>query len=156
MKVNFEYTYKEYKRYLLRSRLVNNIVLFIVGIIIYLYFSYNKISLLYLPLVIVGLILAIFLLNLLYVFATIKVNETLNYNSYGKYTLELTPNKFSVTVNKSKTDYKYTQIKSIVERKTYFKVKFNKSREFLLFEKKFFSDEEYDKVIKMFKEKSQQ
>ena len=39
MKVNYEYTKEEYKKYLLKNRLVNNIVLFIVGIIIYLYFT---------------------------------------------------------------------------------------------------------------------
>ena len=155
MKVNFEYTYKEYKKYLLRSRLVNNIILFIVGTIIYLYFSYNKISLIYLPLFIVGLTILIFLLNLLYIFATLKVNEMLNYNTYGKYTLELTSNKFSITLNKIKTDYKYNQIRKIIERKNYFKIKLNKSKEYLTFEKKFFSEEEYKKLIKLFKEKSQ-
>ena len=113
MKVNFEYTYKDYKKYLFSSRKINNIVLFIVGIIIYLYLSYNKISLFYLPLFIIGLIVVITLLNLLYVFAQIKVNEMLNYNMYGKYTLELTPNKFSITLNGKKTDYKYNQIKKV-------------------------------------------
>ena len=34
MKVNFEYTKEEYKKYLLRSRIVNNIVLFIVGFLL--------------------------------------------------------------------------------------------------------------------------
>ena len=153
MKVSFEYTKKEYKKYLLRSRIVNNIILFIIGLCIYLYFSLNKISLIYLPIFIIGLIIVIMLLNLLYVFAQIKVNEMLNYNTYGKYTVELTPNKFSVTVNKSKTDYKYNQVKKIVERRNHFKVKFNKSREYLTFEKKFFTYNEYAQIIKMFKEK---
>ena len=155
MKVNFVYTYKDYKKYLFNLRRTNNIVLFIVGIIVYLYFSYNKISLLYLPIFIIGLIVLILLLNLFYVFAQIRVNEMLNYNMYGKYTLELTPNKFSITLNNKKTDYKYNQIKKVVERKNYFKLKFNKSREYLSFEKKFFTDDEYEKIINMFKEKSQ-
>ena len=155
MKVSFNYTYKDYKKYLLSSRKTNNIILFIVGLVIYLYFSYNKISLVYLPLFILGLIIVIILLNLLYVFAQIKVNEMLNYNTYGKYTLELTPNKFSITINKNKTDYKYNKIKKIIERKKYFKVKLKGIREYLTFEKKFFSEEEYTKAIKMFKEKSQ-
>ena len=43
MKVSFEYTKDEYKKYLLRSRRINNIVLFIIGVAIYLYFSLNKI-----------------------------------------------------------------------------------------------------------------
>ncbi|MBR6690637.1 MAG: hypothetical protein IKL65_04840 [Bacilli bacterium] len=153
MKLNFEYTKSEYKKYLLRSRLVNNIVLFIIGLTIYLYFSLNKISLIYLPLFIIGLLITITLLNLLYVIAQIKVNEMLNYNTYGKYIVELTPNKFSVTVNKSKVDYKYNQIKKIVQRKNCFKVKFKNSREYLTFEKKFFNDSDYTKMIKMFKDK---
>ena len=155
MKVSFNYTYKDYKKYLINSRKINNIVLFIIGVVIYLCFSYNKISLIYLPLYIIGLIVFLILLNLLYVFAQIKVNEMLNYNLYGKYILELTPNKFSITVNNKKTDYKYNQIKKVVEDKNSFKIKFNKSREFLSFEKKFFKEDEYNKIIKMFKEKSQ-
>ena len=155
MKVNFEYTYKDYKKYLFRSRLVNNIVLFALGLILYLFFSYNKISLLYLPLVILGLVLVIVLLNLLYVYASIKVNEMLNYNMYGKYTLELTPNKFSITLNNKKTDYKYNQIRKVVETKNDFKLKFKGSREYLIFEKRFFKEDEYNKIINMFKEKSQ-
>lgn len=155
MKISFEYTYDEYKKFLLRTRRVNNIVLFILGIAVYLYLSFNKISLVYLPLFIVALIIIIILLNLLYVFATMKVNEILNYNTYGKYVLELTPNKFSVTLNKSKTDYKYSQIKKIVESKSNFKLKLKNSREYLTFEKKFFSDDEYSKVINEFKKKCQ-
>ena len=155
MKVSFNYTYKDYKKYLINSRKINNIVLFIIGVVIYLCFSYNKISLIYLPLYIIGLIVFLILLNLLYVFAQIKVNEMLNYNLYGKYILELTPNKFSITVNNKKTDYKYNQIKKVVEDKNSFKIKFNKSREFLSFEKKFFKEDEYNKIIKMFKEKIQ-
>lgn len=153
MKVNYEYTKEEYKKYLLKNRLVNNIVLFIVGIIIYLYFSYNKISLIYLPLYIIGLIIIIILLNLLYVWASIKASDMLNYNLYGKFTLELTPNKFSLTINKIKTDYKYKQVKKLIEKKNYFILKFQKNKDSLIFEKKNFTDEEYLKVIKMFNEK---
>ena len=153
MKVSFEYTKDEYKKYLLRSRRINNIVLFIIGVAIYLYFSLNKISLIYLPLYMIGLVIVIILLNMLYVFAQLKVNDMLNYNVYGKYILELTSNKFSVTINKIKTDYKYNKIKRIVEGKNNFKIKFKNSRDYLTFEKKFFVEEDYNKIIKMFKEK---
>lgn len=153
MKINYEYTKDDYKKFLLKSRTLNNIVLFIIGVVIYLYFSWNKISLIYLPLYILGLIFIIFILNILYVWATLKVNDVLNYNLYGKFTLELTPNKFSLTVNKKKTDYKYKQIKKLKEKKKSFILKFNKSKDSLIFEKKNFSEKDYIKVIGMFKEK---
>ena len=153
MKVNYEYTKEEYKKYLLKNRLVNNIVLFIVGIIIYLYFSYNKISLIYLPLYIIGLIIIIILLNLLYVWASIKASDMLNYNLYGKFTLELTPNKFSLTINKIKTDYKYKQVKKLIEKKNHFILKFQKNKDSLIFEKKNFTEEDYLKTIEYFKSK---
>ena len=153
MKINYEYTKDDYKKFLLKGRIINNIVLFVIGIVIYLYFSWDKISLMYLPLYILGLVLIIFVLNILYVWATFKVNDMLNYNLYGKFTLELTPNKFSLTVNKIKTDYKYKQIKKIVENKNSFTLKFNKSRDSLIFEKKNFNEKDYLKVIEMFKEK---
>lgn len=153
MKINYEYTKDDYKKFLLKGRIINNVVLFIIGVVIYLYFSWNNISLIYLPIYIFGLILIIFVLNILYVWATLKVNDVLNYNLYGKFTLELTPNKFSVTVNKHKTDYKYKQIKKLVEKKNSFILKFNKSRDSLIFEKKNFSEKDYKKVIEMFNEK---
>lgn len=153
MKVSFEYTKKDYKNYLLKSRIVNNIIFFVVGIVIYLYFSFNKISILYLSLFIICLTIFIILLNLLYVAAQVKVNEILNYNIYGKYLIELTSNKFSVTINKLKTDYKYNKIKKIVETKNNFKIKFKNSREYLTFEKKFFNEDNYKKIMQIFKEK---
>ena len=134
MKINYEYTKDDYKKFLIKNRIINNVVLFIIGVIIYLYFSYNKISLVYLPLYIIGLIFVIVMLNLLYIWASFKANDILNYNLYGKFILELTPNKFSLTINKVKTDYKYKQIKKVIE-------------------KKYFSNNEYLKVIEMFKEK---
>lgn len=155
MKINYEYTKDDYKKFLLKGRIINNIVLFIIGIGIYLYFSWNKISLMYLPLYIVGLALIIVILNILYVWATFKVNDMLNYNLYGKFILELTPNKFSLTVNKMKTDYKYKQIKKIIEKKNSFTLKFSKNKDSLFFEKKNFNEKDYIKVIKMFKEKIQ-
>lgn len=153
MKINYEYTKDDYKKFLLKSRTINNIVLFIIGIVIYLYFSWNKISLMYLPIYILGLALIIVILNILYVWATFKVNDMLNYNLYGKFILELTPNKFSLTVNKVKTDYKYKQIKSLIEKNNSFILKFSKSKESLIFERKNFNEKDYNKVIEMFKEK---
>lgn len=152
MKVNFEYTKKEYKKYLLRSRIINNIILFIIGIIIYLFIT-DKFNMKSLIIFILVLILFIYLINKLYIVAYLKVNEMLNYQTYGKYTVEITNNKFSVTVNKCKTDYKYNSIKKVVVRKNYFKLKFKKSREYLTFERKLFNDQEYLKMIEMFKDK---
>ncbi len=151
MKVSFEYTKKEYEKYLIRSRKVNNIILFVLGIILYLWLSYKKISLIYLPLFVLAYIVVIILINKLYVVCYFKVNEMLNYNTYGKYILELTPNKFSLTINKSKTDYKYNKIKKIIERKKYFKLKFDGLRDYLIFEKMVFKDNEYQDVLNNFK-----
>lgn len=153
MKINYEYTKKDYEKFLIKNRIINNIVLFFVGIVIYLYFSYNKISLIYLPIYVIGLFLLICILNIIYVWATLKVNDMLNYNLYGKFILEITPNKFSITINKRKVDYKYNQIKRLVERKKCFILKFYNSRESLIFEKKNFNDIDYNKIIQLFKQK---
>ena len=148
MKLNYEYTEKEYKRFLIRSRKINNIILFILGLGIYLYLTLNKTPLWYIPIFIVLLIVVIILINLLYVFLTIKASYMLNYSTYGKYILELTPNKLSLTVNKTKTDYKYNKIKKFRVRKNYFQIKFYGSRDNLIFEKKLFDIDEYNKAIK--------
>ena len=154
MKVNYEYTRKHYKNFLYRSRIISNIILFVICLGIYLYFSMDKVPLKFLPLFIISLIVLILLLNVLYVHAYLKVNEMMNNTSYGKCTLELTPNKFSLTVNKSKTDYKYKNIRRIIVKKNCFKVKFKNRREYLTFEKSLFDETEYNEIIKKFKAKS--
>ena len=153
MKINYEYTEKDYKRFLIRSRKINNIVLFIIGLSIYLYLTFNKTPMWYIPIFVVLLILVIILLNILYVFLYMKVNNMLNYNTYGKYILELTPNKFSLTINKSKIDYKYNSIKKFKVRKNCFQIRFNNSRDNLIFEKDKFNLDDYNKVIEYFKNK---
>lgn len=153
MKINYEYTKRDYKKFLIRSRRINNIVLFIIGLGIYLYFTFNKTPMWYIPIFIVLLILVIILLNLLYVFLYMKVNNMLNYNTYGKYTLELTPNKFSLTINKSKVDYKYNNIKKFRVHKNNFQIRFYHSRDNLIFEKNKFNDNDYNKAIEYFKNK---
>ena len=47
MKVNYEYTLDDYKKYLYKSRIINNIVLFIIGVGLYLFLTLNKISLMF-------------------------------------------------------------------------------------------------------------
>ncbi len=154
MKVNYEYTRKHYKNFLYRSRIISNIILFIICLGIYLYFSREVVPLIYLPLFIISLIVLIILLNVAYVHAYLKVNEMLNNTSYGKCTLELTPNKFSLTINKSKTDYKYNNIRRIIVKKNCFIVKFKNRREYLTFEKNLFTEKEYNDIIKELKNKS--
>ena len=153
MKVTYEYTEKEYKRFLISSRKINNILLFILGLGIYLYLTLNKTPMWYIPIFVIILIIVIVLLNLLYIFLYTKVNSMLNYNTYGKYILELTPNKFSLTINNSKVDYKYNNIKKFKVHKNSFQIKFYHSRDNLIFEKKMFKDEEYNKIIEYFKGK---
>ena len=153
MKLNYEYTLKDYKRFLIKSRFINNIVLFVIGLSIYLYLTFNKTPLWYIPIFIVVLLVAIMLLNIIYVALTIRVNNMLNYNTYGKYCLELTPNKFSLTVNRSKVDYKYNNIRKFKVHKNSFQIKFYKSRDNLIFEKRLFDETEYNKAIEYFKDR---
>ena len=154
MKVNFVYDKKEYKKFLIRSRLINNIILFILGTGFYLYFGYNKVSLVYLPLFIVGLIIVIFILNIIFAALYIKANDMLNNPTYGKYTLELTQNKFSVTVNKRKIDYKYKDIKKIKVNKKELNLKMKKRRETLTFERIKFKDSDFEKVVELFQKRT--
>lgn len=153
MKVNYEYTKSDLKHFILKSRTKNNIILFIIGLVIYVWVTLNRVSLVYLPIFIIALLILIFILNMIYIVAYTKVTDMLNYNICGKYLLELTPNKFSLTVNRTKTDYKYKSIKKIVEKKDSFILKLN-NRESLTFEKRLFKDEDYENMINMFKEKS--
>ena len=158
MKLNYEYTEKEYKRSLIKSRKINNIILFVIGMAVYLYLTLNKTPLWYIPIFIIILILVIILLNLLYVGLTMKIKyeqkkiKMIN-NTYGKYCLELTPNKFSLTVNRSKVDYKYNNIKKFKVKKDSFQIKFYKSRDNLIFEKRLFDETEYNKAIEYFKDR---
>ena len=154
MKVNFVYDKKDYSKFLIKSRLINNIVLFIIGTVFYLFLSYNKISLLILPLFMIALVIIIFILNIIFAALYIKANDMLNNPTYGKYTLELTQNKFSITVNKRKIDYKYKNIRKIKVTNKALNLKMNKRRENLTFEKIKFNEKDFDKVVELFQKRA--
>ena len=154
MKVNFVYDKKDYSKFLIKSRLINNIVLFIIGTVFYLFLSYNKISLLILPLFMIALVIIIFILNIIFAALYIKANDMLNNPTYGKYTLELTQNKFSITVNKRKIDYKYKNIRKIKVTNKALNLKMNKRRETLTFEKIKFNEKDFDKVVELFQKRA--
>ena len=154
MKVSFVYDKKEYKKFLIRSRLINNIVLFVIGTVFYLFLSYNKVPILILPLFMIGLVIVIFILNLIFAFLYIKANDMLNNPTYGKYTLELTQNKFSITLNKRKIDYKYKDIKKIKVTKKDLNLKMKKRRETLTFEKNKFKEKDFEKIIELFEKRT--
>ena len=154
MKVNFVYDKKDYKKFLIKSRLINNIVLFILGTIFYLFLSYNKISLLILPLFMIGLVIIIFILNIIFASLYIKANDMLNNPTYGKYTLEITQNKFSITVNKRKIDYKYKDIKKIKVTNKDLNLKMNKRIGTLTFEKIKFKESDFDKLVELFQKRT--
>ena len=154
MKVNFVYDKKDYKKFLIRSRLINNIILFIIVTGFYLFLSYNKISLLILPLFMIALVIIIFILNIIFAALYIKANDMLNNPTYGKYTLELTQNKFSITVNKRKIDYKYKNIRKIKVTNKALNLKMNKRRETLTFEKIKFNEKDFDKVVELFQKRA--
>ena len=153
MKLSFEYSKKDYKKFLIRSRLINNIILFIIGTALYIYLGYNKIPMYTLPIFMIGLVIVIFILNLIFAALYIKANDMLNNPTYGKYVLELTQNKFSVTVNGRKIDYKYKDIKKIKVNKKELNLKMNKRRETLTFEKIKFKEDEFNKVVELFKKR---
>lgn len=154
MKLSFEYSKKDYKKFLIRSRLINNIILFIIGTALYIYLGYNKIPMYTLPIFMIGLVIVIFILNLIFAALYIKANDMLNNPTYGKYVLELTQNKFSVTVNGRKIDYKYKDIKKIKVNKKELNLKMNKRRETLTFEKIKFKEDEFKKVVELFKKRA--
>ena len=154
MKLSFEYSKKDYKKFLIRSRLINNIILFIIGTALYIYLGYNKIPMYTLPIFMIGLVIVIFILNLIFAALYIKANDMLNNPTYGKYVLELTQNKFSVTVNGRKIDYKYKDIKKIKVNKKELNLKMNKRRETLTFEKIKFKEDEFNKVVELFKKRA--
>ena len=154
MKVNFVYDKKEYKKFLIKSRLINNIVLFVLGTGLYLYLGHGKNYLMYLPIFMLGLVLVIIFLNFIYASLYIKANDMLNNPTYGKFTLELTQNKFSLTVNKRKIDYKYKDIKKIKVNKSELNLKMNKRRESLVFEKIKFKESDFEKIVELFQKRT--
>lgn len=150
MKLTYEYTKKDLIKYLFKSRIINNIILFVLLMLIYIIFL-KGFNLLLTVFVIFG---AIILINILYVVLYIYVNKKLGHDVYGKYTLELDKNKFSLKLNKKKVEYKYSSIKKVKECKNLLKIKFKKSREFLTFEKRLFNKKDYNNLVKAFKEKT--
>lgn len=153
MKVEYGYTKSDIRKYLFKNRIINNLILLVIGIIIYLSTTYGKISLKFLPLFIFVLTVVLIILNIIYIEIYLIAMKNINYEIYGKYTLELKGGTFIVKVNNSSTTYKYNNIKSLKEHKKYFIIKLKGTKEYLTFEKKLFKKEDYDKLLETFKKK---
>ena len=150
MKFNYEYTKKDLINYLIKSKLISNLILFVFLITIYIIF-FKTFYLFWTIVVILG---SIILINLVYIFLYILINKKIGRDVYGKYTLELAQNKFSIKIGKTKKDYKYTDIRKIIERKNFFVIKLRRSINFLIFERRLFNKKDYGKLVKEFKEKA--
>ena len=161
MKISYELTKKDLSKYLIKGRFKNNVFLFIIFTLVYFYLRKDNINnnfsniLLWYGILIICFIIFIFILDRIYTKLYIFVGDKLNNKSYGKYTISLDNKKFSISIDSKKIDYKYNMVKKIKEKKNCFYVITNSRKDSFIFEKNFFkNEEEYNKFLNYFKEKT--
>lgn len=146
MNIRYVYTKKEYKKYLYKSKLLNNIILLLsILLILYLFFKNKLVFKFYIYIIGITLIMIIF--NLIYVSLYTRFKKGI----YGVHELDLKDDYFTLKVNNNLSEYSYKNIKKLKEKDKYLLIIFKRSKEYLIIEKNKISIKDYNKLIKLLK-----
>ena len=148
MNIRYVYTKKEYKKYLLSSRLLNSIFITVLLILLFYIFLKDKLVFkFYVYIIIIPFLILV--CNLIYVSLYVKLKK----NLYGIHTLEFYDTYFTLKINDNISKYDYKNIKKIKEKKKYLLILFKRNKEYLKIDKNKISIKECNDLIKYLKNK---
>lgn len=158
--MSFEYNWdkEDLKKELIRKRFLSNIILFIVGILLYIYFvseglklEYfdNKVIYIYGIIFVVFLIIFLFLSTKLYVFLSLRKNDKDTNCAYGTYKVRADNSKIIVKINNQSIEYNYGNITMFKKRKKYFFLKTKEDKIGLIFKRNVIGSDNYYKLLEL-------
>ena len=146
--MRYEFSKKDYKKYLKYRRSTTNIIILIIGTLIYFYITYYLLfnnpflAFIYYILYLFILIIIILLFNELYC----KINIEKNKNIFGNYIVTIKEDKIIVNINNKTYEYLNSNIKYIKNNKRYILIKYNNKLS-LLFIKELIDSNDYRKLL---------
>ena len=156
--MNFEYNWEkdDLKKELISKRKKTNVIFLIIGILMYLYFTYyaiisaqfdNKYILAF-GIGYVAILGGILLITTkIYVKTSLKKNDKNTSNAYGLYKVKVDDNFIRVSINDTDIEYKYKDIIKFKKKKNYFFICTANDKIGLLFKKKVIGEENYNKTL---------
>ena len=156
MSIEYEWNKEDLKKELIKSRKKTNIIFFIIGILMFIYFTYYAlISKAYDNKYIIGygigyiaLLLAILLISTkIYVASRLRKNSKDTSDAYGLYKLIVDDKCVSVSINDLKIKYDYKDIVKIKKKKDKFQIFTKEDKIGLTFKKSVLGEENYNKLL---------
>lgn len=146
--IKYQFTKKDFKKYLIQKRKKTNIIFLIFGSLLYFYITFYLIlenpieNLLFYGLYLIVMIILIFIFNQLYCFINIRKN-----NICGNYQVDIKEDKIIVNINEKKYEYLNKNIKKIIKKKNYIQIKYT-NKISLLFIKNILDSNDYQNIEK--------
>ncbi len=145
--IKYDFTKKDFKKYLKYRRSMTNIIFMIFGSLLYFYITYYLLftnpfeTFIYYLLYLFILIILILFFNELYCLINIKKNR----NIMGKYQVNLEKDKIIITIDDKNYVYLNKEIKKIKKNKRYILIKYNNHYS-LLFIKDIMDFQDFDRI----------
>ena len=156
MSFEYEWNKEDLKKELINKRKRANVIFFILGILMYIYFTYyaiiskmfdNKYIFAF-GLGYVSILGAVLLISTkLYISYSLKKNDKKTSNAYGIYKVVLNDDSINVSVNDININYKYSDISKFKKNKKQFFICTKDDKIGLLFKKKVIGAEKYKELL---------
>lgn len=154
MNIEFEWGKEDLKKELYKKRKKFNIIFFIIGIVLYLYFIYypltssafdKKYLLAYGLGYVAALLLLILIFTKIYVYISIRKNDKNTGKAYGLYKINIDNNSINVSLNDLNYNYDLKDI-LLKKKKNYFIIYTKEDKIGLTF-KKYILKDNYNKIL---------
>lgn len=162
MKFEYEWTKDDLRKELINKRFKTNVIFFIMGLLLYIWFMSEGLKSEYFDntiIVIGGIIFMAFITFILFVTSriyvefSIKKNDKNTNEAYGIYKVNLSEKNVQVLINKDKFVYNYKDITKLKKRNNYFHIRTKDDKIGLLFKKKVLGKDIYTKVLAFIEDK---
>ena len=145
--IEYEFTQKDFKKYLVHKRFITNLIFLIFGSLLYFYYIFYLIfinpfdAFIYYFIYLIIMLILVVVFNKIYCSINIKKN-----NIFGKYKVDIKKDKIIVNIDNNNHEYLNKDIKKIIIKNKYIQIKYNNHLS-LLFIKEIINNKDYNKIL---------
>ena len=145
--IEYEFTQKDFKKYLVHKRFITNLIFLILGSLLYFYYIFYLIfinpfdAFIYYFIYLIIMLILVVVFNKIYCSINIKKN-----NIFGKYKVDIKKDKIIVNIDNNNHEYLNKDIKKIIIKNKYIQIKYNNHLS-LLFIKEIINNKDYNKIL---------
>ena len=151
--IEYEFTQKDFKKYLVHKRFITNLIFLIFDSLLYFYYIFYLIfinpfdAFIYYFIYLIIMLILVVVFNKIYCSINIKKN-----NIFGKYKVDIKKDKIIVNIDNNNHEYLNKDIKKIIIKNKYIQIKYNNHLS-LLFIKEIINNKDYNKILESIERK---